>query len=214
MKTINQEQLKTLLANIKGAKPLTISAFVDARPKQKAKFTDQYWLFPNGETKKITMKDIATDFERENPGVKIVAKERIELNPFEEIRKLSKVNGFTGVNYEASVQRQEMREGVAPTFEASERQWGERVSSALVENKGKFYLAIQPKHSAKPVFIARKSLSDFFKVVSKDSIANFLPVHKPNANQGTEKEIIYRNYALESIAGLTIDGETYRVRHA
>jgi len=171
MTTINQEQLKTLLGNIKGAKPLTISAFVDARAKKTG-------------------------------------------NPFVEIRKLSKVNGFTGVNYEASGQRQEMREGVAPTFEASERQWGERVSSALVENKGKFYLAIQPKHSAKPVFIARKSLSDFFKVVSKDSIANFLPAHKPNTNQGTEKEIVYRNYALESIAGLTIDGETYRVRHA
>lgn len=170
MKTINQIKLLEILSNVKGAQPITISAFVDARAKKTG-------------------------------------------NPYSEIRKLSKVNGFTGADYETSVQRQETREGNAPSFEASERKWGERISPALVKNKDKFYLVIQPRATAKPIYFAKK-VGGFFKAISKQSIADLLPVAKSNAEaQGVEKEIVYRNYSLESIGAISIGGEKYRVRH-
>jgi predicted 2-oxoglutarate/Fe(II)-dependent dioxygenase YbiX len=170
MKTISLPQLQILLARVKGAKPLTISAFVDARAKKTG-------------------------------------------NPFAEIRKLSKVNGFTGANYEASVNRQQDREGTVPAFEAKERSWGERVSSALVEKDGKWYLAIQPRATSKPMFFARMA-GQPFKLTVKEAIAHLLPAHKSNAeSQGVDKEVVYRNYALANIAAITMDGESYRIRH-
>lgn len=172
MKTISLPQLQVLLARIKGAKPLTISAFVDARPKKTG-------------------------------------------NPFAAIRKLSKVNGMTGANYEASVNRQQDREmgELAPGFEAKERKWGDRVSPALVEKDGKWYLAIQPRSTAKPLYFTQKT-GEPFKHTAKETIAHLLPAQRDNgAAQGVEQAVIYRNYSLENIAAVTIDGESYRIRH-
>lgn len=172
VKTLNVAGLQILLARVNGAKPLTISAFVDARCRKTG-------------------------------------------NPFKEVRKLSKVNGMTGANFEASVNRQQVREGATEgTFQAGERKWGERVSSALVEKEGKWYLAIQPRSTAKPLYFAKKADGEPFVNVAKSVVEPFLPVVKPQAeSQGVEKEVIYRNYSLENIASITMDGETYRVRH-
>lgn len=168
VKHISRAQLQVLLAQVKGAKPLTISAFVDAHPRKTG-------------------------------------------NPYAEIRKLSKVNGFTGCDYSASVNRQRDREGSVPAFEAKERSWGERVSPALVELKGKWYLAIQPQATATPLYFARSEGKPFVHV-PKAKIETFLPAERPATNQGTEKEVVYRNYSLENIVGLTMDGQSYRVR--
>lgn len=169
MKTINQTQLAKILSDIKGAMPLTISAFVDT----KAKKTD---------------------------------------NPYSEIRKLSKVNGFTGADYEASVARQQEREGKEATFEARDRAWGTRTSAALVENKGKKYLVIHPRNTAKPVYFAR-SIAGVLMQVKKEAIEKFLPkTYSAAPAQGVDKEVVYRNYALENITALSINGEKYRIR--
>lgn len=171
MKTITQSQLVVLLARIRGAKPLTISALVDARCRK-------------------------------------------THNPFKEVKKLSRVNGLTSCDYEASVNRQRDREGTEPAFQAKERQWGERVSGALVENKGKWYLPIHIRATAKPVYLTRKTEGEMLMVTPKEQIEAFLPPPSDEgAAQGVDKAIIYRNYSLGSIARITIDGETYRIRH-
>ena len=140
------------------------------------------------------------------------ARARKTGNPFKEVLKLSKVNGMTGANYEASVNRQHDREGTTPAFEARERSWGERISSALVENKGKLYLAIQPQRTAQPVYFGRNDKGVLMQV-KKEAVAPFLPEKKSSAEaQGVDKEIVYRNYSLTSITALSIGGEKYRVR--
>lgn len=169
MKTINQFQLAEILRNVKGAKPITISALVDAKARKTG-------------------------------------------NPFREILKFSRVNGFTGANYEASVNRQQGREGSVPAFEARERSWGERVAPALVVNKGKLYLVIQPQKTAQPVFFGRNDQGVLMQV-RKSVIEKFLPAKRSSAEaQGVSKEIVYRNYSLENITSLSIDGEKYRIR--
>ncbi len=137
-------------------------------------------------------------------------------NPFGEIQKISRVSAFTGMDYEASVNRQLGREDSQLTFKAKERSWGERVSPALVQNGDKFYLVAKVERAASPVYLVRKPLGRkrtlMLQPIAKEAIAAFLPAHKAATNQGTEKEIVYRNYGLDGITQLSIGGERYRVR--
>lgn len=133
-------------------------------------------------------------------------------NPFSAIAKLSRVNAFTGIDWEASVNRQLGREGKEQDFTASVRAWGERVSPALVLNGEKAYLVAKVERSARPVYLAKRSAGSPWQIVSKSTVAAFLPPSLP-ANVGTDKGLYYRNYSLDGITRLAIGGETYRVRH-
>jgi hypothetical protein len=204
MKTISPAQLVVLLAKIKGARPLTISAFVEAKTNKTA-IVERAIGRPTGKAGKNVYNTLS-DEARAN----LVLKE----NPFAVVRKLSKVNGITGANYEASVNRQQAREGSEPAFEAKERAWGERVSPALVEDKGKWFLAIQPRATSKPVYFTKRADGEPFKHTLKTEIEAFLPPARDyGETQGVEKAVIYRNYSIDNIASITIDGETYRIRH-
>lgn len=142
----------------------------------------------------------------------IDARARKTGNPYGEISKISRVQAFTGFDYEKSVNRQLEREDSQLTFAAKERSWGERISPALVENKGQLYLVAKVQRADKPVYLIKKPLG--LTPVAKETIAAFLPAHKPATNQGTEKEIVYRNYSLANIVSLSMGGERYRVRRA
>lgn len=128
-------------------------------------------------------------------------------NPFSDIRKLSTVNAFTGADYEKSVNRQLDREGKTQLeFHAAERQWGERISPTLVQNNGKLYLVAQIQKTGEPVYFARSG-NGFFQSIAKAAIEQFLPPVRHAENQGTDKEIVYRNYALENIVAFRGLGE-------
>ena len=143
----------------------------------------------------------------------IDARARKTGNPFVEVVKLSRVSAFTGFDFESAVQRRQVKEGQEATFQASERQWGQRIAPALVENKGKLYLVAKIERTAKPVYLARKTADSLLLTVAKSLVAPFLPVSAPAVNQGVDREVIYRNYALESIAAISLNGSRYRVRH-
>lgn len=146
------------------------------------------------------------------------ARARKTGNPYAQVLKLSRVNGVVGADYEASVNRQLGREGKDHiVFESQGRSWGERVSSALVlkadkeSGQDKAYLAIQPQHTRAPIYFGRQA-SGLLRQVAKETIAPFLPAHKPSAIQGTDKEVVYRNYGLDGIASISMNGQTYRIR--
>lgn len=142
------------------------------------------------------------------------AKARKTGNPWGEIRKLSRVQAFTGFDYENSVNRQLDREGKSQlSFTANERNWGERISPALVRNGGKLYLVAKVERTAKPIYLAR-SPRGFLSVVAKEVIAPFLPAVRHATNQGTEKEVVYRNYSLENLTSVSINGMRLRVRQS
>ena len=136
------------------------------------------------------------------------AKVRKTGNPFVGVRKLSRVNAFTGADYERSVQRQQVREGDKPDFFAKSRTWGERIGPALVENKGAYYLVAQIRSTRKPVYFAQ--MGEMLKTIKADAIKPFLV--KSVSSQPLHNEVIYRNYKLDNIVSISINGEVYKVK--
>lgn len=130
-------------------------------------------------------------------------------NPFGRIFKMSRVNGFTGFNYENSVNRQREREGNEKDFEAQARSWGERINNCLVKKGEEYYLTIKVEKSLmKPVYMY---YSNGLQIISRETVAKFLRPAKSSPNQGLDREVIYRNYKLESIVKICINGQTYKV---
>lgn len=129
-------------------------------------------------------------------------------NPYEKIMKFSIVNGFTGFDYEAAVKRQQIREQDKPTFEASERTWGENLNDVLVTKDGKHYLIIRPLSTKKPLYYAVKNGK--MSPVSKKDIQAFLPPDR-EPNQPINNKIIYRNYNIESLRSICFNGVRYKI---
>lgn len=157
------------------------------------------------------------------------AKAKKTANPYGTIRKLTRINGFTGTIYENAVNRQMAREGNAdsvPAFEAQPRAWGVRVAPALVSHKDAFYLPAQlnPTLKPKPLYLVEKAPSPSnptapvrLVAVPKDRIAPWLPADRSTevaAAQGLERPVTYRDYALSSIVSLSLNGTRYRVRQS
>ena len=134
-------------------------------------------------------------------------------NPYKAIYKFAVVNGMIGVNYENAVNRQQVREGaVEGTFEAKARQWGEQVNKSLVVNGDKYYISIvNPKScKAKPRYYGQRTDGSLVRI-SSEIAKQFIPEHKKATNQGTDKEIVFRNYSLGNIRTVAIGGKKYRI---
>ena len=125
-------------------------------------------------------------------------------NPFGPVRKVSRVNVTLGFQYANAVNRQRTREGAEADFEAAPRQWGVKVTPMLVEHKGKTYLETKVERSLGYVFLDANG-----RELSADQVAPFLPARSGSNRQETEKEILVRDYALESIRSLSMGGEQY-----
>lgn len=128
-------------------------------------------------------------------------------NPYDQILKFSVVNGFTGHDYENSVNRQLGREGQEQDFNVQARTWGENVNGIVVQNGKKFYLRVRPLRTKKPIYLTRKGSK--IERVEKDKIEKFLPPVYHAQNQGTIKEIVHRDYSFDSLRTISIDGEKF-----
>lgn len=139
------------------------------------------------------------------------------------VQKWTKVSAFTGTRYETAVNRQITREGNgdAPAFEAKERQWGKRISEALVsrldEKTGevRFYLPAQIQRCSKPIYLVPTGENNRLRAIPKATLAPWLPRDKTPetaAAQGVERAVIYRDYALSSLVSMNIGGQKYRIR--
>jgi len=131
--------------------------------------------------------------------------------PFHAVAKLSRMNAFTGANWEKTVNRQLAREGKEATFERSSRKWGQRIGAALVEHKGNYYLPTHIQHTNPPIYLVKTREQAPWIPVPKSLVAAYLPESKA-ANVGTEKELYYRDFSLGSITRLALNGTEYRVR--
>lgn len=128
-------------------------------------------------------------------------------NPFGPVSKLSRVNVTLGFQYDAAVNRQRAREGNTADFEAAPRQWGERVSPMIVAHKGKLYLETKVERSLGHSFLQDATGQE----LPHSLVERFLPTRRKSARQKTEKEILVRDYALDSIQGITVKGEDFIV---
>ena len=126
-------------------------------------------------------------------------------NPFGPVRKVSRVNVCLGFLYGAAVNRQRTREGLEADFQAAPRQWGERIpGTMLVTHKGKLYLETKVERSLGCVYLTASG-----QELTAEQVEPFLPNRSESTRQETEKEILVRDYALESIRSLSFGGEQY-----
>lgn len=129
---------------------------------------------------------------------------RLKANcPLKNLVKISKVSGAINFNYQNSVNNQRVKENKPEDFKAKSRVWGKRVkNSPVFEHRGKFYLNIK----------IQSSRSDYFNNnlrQSIDKVANYL--YNSSTRQNLNKEIIVRQYSLDSIKRITINKQEYTV---
>lgn len=126
-------------------------------------------------------------------------------NPFGPVRKVSRVNVCLGFQYEAAVNRQRTREESKADFEAKPRQWGERIAGTmLVSHKDRLYLETKVERSLGCTYVDASG-----NELSAEDVAPFLPKRSKSTRQKTEKEILVRDYALDSLRSLRFAGEDH-----
>lgn len=137
-------------------------------------------------------------------------------NPFEKVFKLNKICGFVG-QYSSIVENHLKKDaadkGQDPSqisFQAQERTWGNSLSLALLENKGKFYVAIHVNWTGEPIYFTDKE--GMLLQIHKKDIEAFFPPKKENNPQELTNPVIYRNYSLSGVKYLAIAGEKYRIQ--
>ena len=131
-------------------------------------------------------------------------------NPFGYVEKISRVNVTLGFQYANAVNRQRTREETEADFEAMPRQWGERSAQSplLIEHKGKMYLETKIERSLSHEYIAGDG-----RALTDEEVRPFLPA-RGASRQDVEKEILVRDYAIDSIIGIAFGGQVYVVAPA
>jgi hypothetical protein len=140
-------------------------------------------------------------------------------NPFAGVRKISRVNGLLNWIYENAVNNQRVREnqpldstGEVEHFDAKPRKWGERIRrddgtvTPLVEHKDRHYLELKVQKS-----LGHEYRDSTGAVLDPAQVAKFIPNRKEGERQEVDSPVILRDYAIENIVQITIDGIVYEV---
>jgi hypothetical protein len=139
-------------------------------------------------------------------------------NPYVGAVKRSVVNGLLNWIYENAVNRQRIREnqpfdgaGEVEHFTPHPRKWGTRLKRAdgtitpLVEHKGQFYLELKVERSLGHEYRLAG------KVLDRSLVEPFLPDREEGARQEVENPVILRDYSVENVQQITMDGIVYEI---
>jgi hypothetical protein len=122
--------------------------------------------------------------------------------------KISRVNGPINWRYSASVQAQLRREGKADAFKAFPRVWGRRVKDCPLvvhANDDGTHLYLEMKVEQRSVGYFN---TETFQRIPEEEIAKFLKKKKPS-RQGTDKEIVLKDFRIDHISEITIARDSY-----
>jgi len=126
------------------------------------------------------------------------------------IRKSQQINGIIGHDYTNSVNNQREREGLERDFVSQNRGFL-RVSDAVQEKNGKFYLYMMPRSKDKSVMYVDIS-NGKEEIISKEKLDPFLPPEKISMpSQGTETIIPHISPLLNNIKMISINNKRYDV---
>lgn len=127
------------------------------------------------------------------------------------VKKRSRVNGIIGFSYESCVNNQRVREANPQTIEevsnvekffAQLRSWGKRIQGTpLVEHKGKYYLEMKVERVLDSGYYIGDNLID------KALVEQYLVKKKESEIQKVVKPVILRDYSLESIKSIIVNGK-------
>ena len=135
-------------------------------------------------------------------------------NPFGDCTKQSHVNGILGYIYENSVNNQREREAKAngteaEKFVAQPRKWGVRLNRAFVLHNGHLYITVKVERSLEPP----RYFDEKGNELSKEQVEPFLPKQYKSTTQDLEKEVITRDYGMNSFDSIKVNGIDYLILH-
>lgn len=133
-------------------------------------------------------------------------------NPYTNVRKVSRFTGQIGFDYENAVNNQREREGVLTDFQSQSsyarpvfRLDGTFTPFAEHKVSGKRYLRIRPLSHGETKYVDNNTGQE----ISKETLKPWLPVKTASATQGTEKEVAFRLFELDSIKSVGLDGKNF-----
>lgn len=124
--------------------------------------------------------------------------------------KISRVNGMINWRYSSAVIAQLKREGKSDAFKAFPRKWGARINGTplvchIPEDGARFYLEVK---------VERRDVGYFnnetHQRIQTPEIERFLKDKSPS-RQGTDREVLLRDYRLDHIADLRFNREEFSV---
>lgn len=129
-----------------------------------------------------------------------------------QVTKTARVNGVINWQYAKSVNRQRKREGKTVYFEAHARKWGTRLKGLpfVVHVTKPRRKADKPEHRLYLEMKVEKSLGHEYSDASgnpldAETVKPFLR-NNGKSRQGVDKEIILRDYHVQNITGMKING--------
>jgi hypothetical protein len=138
-------------------------------------------------------------------------------NPYKgKVRKRCKINGVINWAYETAVNKQRVREGSEPDFDALPRAWGIRVhGTPWVTHKEKTYLELKCQNVYEVEYLDENGdvlpdtdVLDADLNVVKHSVYFYVKPSAGNDRQQLDREVILRDYTLENIKEFTWNGVT------
>lgn len=127
------------------------------------------------------------------------------------VTKRSTILGIIGNwIYEDAVNRQRQREGKKANFVAESPSWGtNEAGSPYRTNRDSLYLNVKVERCLSTVLCLDGVPATGDELAA---IQTFIPAKTEAPKQALDKPIIYRSYKLESIVGLKIGGQEFRVK--
>ena len=165
--------------------------------------------------------EIVTIYTKTYPKMLVKSrKDKMIKNPYALIGKVSKVNGLFNVNYANCVNNQLARETEENDFKSAKRKWelesynGSNVIAYKVDKDGnpefdengniKLYLQFNPRNH-----YYTKYVDGLDNQIKESKIEDFLPKKSSSSRQGTDKEIIWRTYKVQSITAIKMEKVLY-----
>jgi hypothetical protein len=134
---------------------------------------------------------------------------RKKKNPFfGRVVKISHITAFINCRYSRSVNLQRTREEKSADFKALQRAWGSKMEKRpLVEYDDQYYFEVKLQ--------TRKSqIRDIEtgEIIPPETLKPYLAPLKKNPRQRLNREVILRDFRVDHVAELRINGEVWRVR--
>jgi hypothetical protein len=126
--------------------------------------------------------------------------------------KISRVNGAINWRYETAVNAQLKRENKPDAFTAFPRVWGKRIKDTplvihCTEDEGtQLYLEVKVERREVGYFC-----TETFERIPTDVIEKFMSKKKKRSRQGTDKQIVLKDFRLDHIAEITVNRDTWRI---
>lgn len=139
-------------------------------------------------------------------------RDRKTPNPlYGKVHKIRKIRIQTNFNYQNSVNRKRVEEGLEPNFSSQGISWGTFLNPYILQHnsKSKMYFYYQLHNKS---FVKESQYFILDKQVDFSEIENYLPPKKDSyTNQGVSNPTKPQMVKIENIQYISLDGEKYKV---